>query len=114
MSYLNPSVGDARRNKLVIGSLSVLVTSIIAVGFLVESRWGYSKPVERLIFVSSWDEGRTRDDALKARAQEKAQLAVKLTESRRYIASLPPGKARTEAQAQYDRYLAAPNKDRIG
>ena len=113
MSFLNPSVTDTRRKNLIIGGLSVLVTAIVATGFLVESRWGYLPPDPKLIFFQSWEAGRTRADALATRAAEEAELKTNLEASRAYIASLPPGEKRAAAQAQYDRYLAAPNKDRV-
>ena len=109
MSYLNPSASDSRRNRLIVGGLSVSVTALMAVGFLLESRWGYQAPEPRVIFIDSWAAGRTRDDVFEARAREKAALETRLVASRAYIASLPPGEARTAAQAQYDRYLAAPH-----
>lgn len=107
MAYLDNSTPEAKRTRLIIGALSLLVTGLVATGFLIESRWGYMKPDEKIIFVNSWGANRTRQDALDARATEKAALAARLAESRGYIASLPVAQ-RQAAQAQYDRYLAAP------
>lgn len=106
MAYLDNSSPEATKTKLIIGALSVLVTGIVAIGFLVESRWGYSTPDEKIIYVNSWGMNRSRQDTLNARAADKAKLAANLAESRAYIASLPADK-RVAAQAQYDKYVAA-------
>jgi hypothetical protein len=112
MAYLDNSTPEARRMRLIVGSLSVLATGLVAVGFLVSSRWSDVPPDERIIFVNSWGMNRTRQDTLNDRAADQARLAAKLAESRAYIASLPP-QDRQAAQAQYDRYVAAPPSKRF-
>ncbi|KPF73691.1 hypothetical protein IP88_08470 [alpha proteobacterium AAP81b] len=105
MSFLNPSVVDKRRRRLKVGGLALLITSIIVVAFLVESRWGYSPVTVKLIYVQNWKGDRTREDAIAdTRAAQQAR-AAKLAESRAFIASLT-GKAKIEAQKQYDAYVA--------
>ena len=104
MSYLNPSAADTRRRRLIIGGASLLVTSIVMTGFLVESRWGYSKPDVKLVFFQSWRGDRSRAEAI---ADTKATIAVqdaKMAESRAFIATLS-GEARKKAQIQYDKYV---------
>ncbi len=105
MSYLNPSKSDVRRRRILVGGASVIITSIVMTGFLLESRWGYSKPDEKLVFFQSWSADRTRAEAV---ADTKATVAVqeaKLAEARDYIATLT-GEPRKKAQKQYDDYVA--------
>ena len=114
MAYLDTNSPEAKRTRWIIAGLSAGVTALVAAGFLLESRWGYLPPPTRIVYVDSWAAGRTRQDALDARDREAAALDARLGEARAYVATLPPGKARTEAQAQYDRYVAAKPKDRVG
>jgi hypothetical protein len=59
-----------RTQQWVIGGLSVLMTTIIVVGFLVENRWGYMKPDPIIAYFKSWDAGRTREDAIAVQQEE--------------------------------------------
>ena len=112
MSFLNPSVTDARRRRWIVGGLSAAATLIVMTLFLVESRWGYLPPDPKLIYFKSWAAGRSRADTLADLRSAKAARAAKLAESRAYIATLS-GKARADAQTQYDAYVAGggPRKD---
>lgn len=73
MASLRARLAGLERHKLIIGTLSVLVTTIVVVGFLVENRWGYMKPDPMLIYVDSWKEGRTRDEAKARQAADQAE-----------------------------------------
>ncbi len=112
MSFLNPPSTEVRRRRLLIGGGAVLATVVIGAGFLAGGDAERMRPDPVIIYFNSWDASRTREDALAERAREEADLARRLEESRAYIASLPPEK-RKAAQAEYDRYLAAPRKDRV-
>ncbi len=104
MSFLSPSQTDVRRRRLLVGGLAVLMTGIVMTAFLVESRWGYSKPDVNIIYMQSWRGDRSRADALAdARATEAVRQA-KLAEARAYIGRLS-GPARAKAQEQYDKYV---------
>ncbi len=113
MSFLNPSADFVRRRRWIVGGGAVVATAAIGWAFWEGQAANRMRPDPKIIYVDSWAAGRSRDDALARRASDKAQLTAKLAESRAYIASLPPEK-RKAAQAEYDRYLAAPNKDRVG
>lgn len=112
MSYLNPPSAEIRKRRLLVGGGAVFATLLIGAGFLAGGDAERLERVHNIIYVSSWDANRTRQDALDDRARADADLARRLAESRAYIASLPPEK-RKAAQAEYDRYLAAPAKDRV-
>ncbi len=105
MSFLNPAVPETRRRRLLVGGLSVLLTATVMIGFLVESRWGYSPRDVAVIYVQNWSADRTRADAQADNKATLAAQAARLAQSRTYIATLT-GKAREKAQAEYDRYLA--------
>ncbi len=105
MSYLAPTRAEVRRNRLIVGGLALLMTVIVMTMFLLESRWGYLPPDPKLIYFQSWAAGRTRADAIAMTERTKAAREAKLAESRTYIATLT-GKARTDAQKQYDAYVA--------
>jgi hypothetical protein len=111
MSFLNPPQAEVRRRRLMIGGASLLITGTVVVMFLIESRYGYSKPDPRLIFVQSWSADRTRADTLADRAATKAAQEAKLAESRRYIATLT-GKKKADAQGQYDEYVKGGGADK--
>ena len=113
MSFLRPDAAFVRRRRWLIGGASVLATAAIGAGFYVGQDANRMRPDPKIIYVASWAAGRSRDDALATRARDKAEMAARLAESRAYIASLPPER-RKAAQAEYDRYLAAPSKDRVG
>ena len=73
MASLRARLAGLERHKLIIGTLSVLITTIVIVGFLVENRWGYMKPDPMLIYVDNWKEGRTRDEAKARQAADQAE-----------------------------------------
>jgi hypothetical protein len=104
MSFLAPSTTDVRRRRLLVGGASVLLTTIVMTGFLLESRWGYSGKDVKLIFVQSWSADRSRADTLADTKATTAAQQARLAESRAYIATLS-GEARAKAQKQYDRYV---------
>lgn len=104
MSFLDPPDAKQRRTRYWIAAGSVLATTTIMTMFLIESRWGYMKPDPKLIYAQSWKADRTREDAIAdAKATREAREA-KLAEARAYIATLQ-GKAREDAQKQYDDYV---------
>jgi hypothetical protein len=105
MAFLDPPDVTQRRRRYWIAGGSVLATAIIIVAFLVESRWGYLPPDPKLIYVQSWKANRSKADALADRAATIAAREAKLAEARAYIATLK-GKAREDAQKQYDDYVA--------
>ena len=105
MSFLNPSVAEARRRRWIVGSLSAAATVIVMTLFLVESRWGYLPPDPRLIYFKSWAATRSRADTLADLDRARAARAAKLADSRAYIATLT-GQKRLDAQKQYDAYVA--------
>jgi hypothetical protein len=104
MSFLAPSKTDIRRRRLIAGGLAVLLTTIVMTGFLLESRWGYSPPDIKLVFMQSWRADRSRADTLADTKATTAAQQAKLAESRAYIATLS-GEARKKAQEQYDKYV---------
>lgn len=112
MSFLNPNAAETRRTRLLVGSGAVLATVLIGLGFYAGGGAERLERVENIIYVNNWAVGRTRQDALDDRAREATDLAKRLAAARVYIASLPPEK-RKLAQAEYDRYLTAPRKDRV-
>lgn len=105
MSYLNPSKRDVRRRRLLVGGASVVLTTIVMTGFLLESRSGYSPPDLKLVYMENWKSDRSRDQTLADLKTTTAAQEARLAESRAYIATLT-GEARTKAQAQYDAYVA--------
>ena len=94
------------RSRWVAVGLSVLATFVVMTGFLLESRWGYSKPVPKIVYVESWSADRSEADLAADRDADRAALDARLAGSRAYIATLPP-KERAAAQAQYDNYVAS-------
>ncbi len=105
MSFLDPSPADRRRRFLIVGGSSVAITAIVMFAFLIENRSGYMKPDSKIIYAESWEETRTRDDAIADSEATQAARAQKLAEARAYIETLS-GPARETAQAQYDAYVA--------
>jgi hypothetical protein len=105
MSFLAPSQTEVRRRRLLVGGASVLLTTIVMTGFLLESRWGYSPKDMNLIMVQNWSADRTREDAIADTRATVAAQEARLAESRAYIATLS-GEPRKKAQAEYDRYVA--------
>lgn len=112
MSFLAPSSSEARRSRFIIGGLSALATLVIMTGFLVESRWGYSRPDDRIIMFESWKGDRTRADTIADMKATKAAREAKLAQAQAYIATLS-GEKRKAAQKQYDAYVdgGGPRKD---
>ena len=72
MASLRARLSGIQRHQWLFGIFSVAVTLTVIVGFLVENRWGYMKPSPTLIYVSSWNEGRTREEAKVAQAEDVA------------------------------------------
>lgn len=105
MSFLNPSAADARRRRLIVGGSALLITTLGMVAFALESRWGYSGKTLNVIYMQNWEGDRSRADALRDQQATVAAQEVKKAQSRAYIATLT-GKAKIDAQAQYDAYVA--------
>jgi len=83
MASLRTRLAGIERHKLVIGVLSLLFTTTVIVGFLVENRWGYMKPDPMLIYVDSWQEGeRTPDLVKEQQARELAELKRAIAEQK--------------------------------
>ena len=104
MSFLNPSLTEARRRRIIVGGASLALTTIIMTAFMLESRSGYSGRVMNVIYMQSWKADRSRDDTIADAKATDVARADRLAESRAYIATLS-GPARTKAQEQYDRYV---------
>jgi hypothetical protein len=104
MAFLDPPDAQQRRTRYWIGGGAVLATAAIMTLFLIESRWGYSKPDPVVIYAQSWKADRSRQDAIVDARATKAAREAKLAEARAYIATLS-GQAKIDAQAQYDAYV---------
>ncbi len=104
MAFLDPPDAQARRTRYWIAAGAVLATASIMTLFLIESRWGYSKPDPKIIYAQSWRADRTREQAIADARATKAAREARLAEARAYIATLS-GKAREDAQKQYDDYV---------
>lgn len=108
------SVAGGWRNvpmsRLVIGGLAVAIVGAIVALFILESRWGYSGRVVKVVMVNSWNADRSAADM----ATDEAKLVTKArgdaAESRAYIATLT-GPAQVKARAQYDAYISAQSKE---
>lgn len=109
MSALVARLSTMPRDRLIIGGLTVLIVATIVTLFLLESRWGYSGRVVKVVFVNSWPADRSVADVYADRQKERQAALAAAAESRAYIATLPPGQ-RERAQAQYDAYIAAQPK----
>jgi hypothetical protein len=105
MSFLDPPDAKARRTRYWIAAGSVLATTIIMTMFLVESRWGYMKPDPKIIYAQSWKADRTREQAIADAKATRDAREAKLAEARAFIATLQ-GKAKEDAQKQYDDYVS--------
>jgi hypothetical protein len=106
MSFLEPTPAERRARALKVGGAAVVITAIVIYGFLTEHRSGYVGPDAKLIYAENWPASRSREDAIAdAQATQRVREA-KLAEARAYIATLS-GKAREDAQAQYDAYVEA-------
>ena len=118
MSFLGPSpdapfaerLAAVPRSRWIIAGLSLAVTIVIATGFLLESRWGYSGRVLHVVYFKSWSADRSAADVARDRAADRAVLAQEAAKSRAYIASLPAAK-QAAARAQYDAYMKAQPAD---
>lgn len=73
MASLRARLMGIERHKLLFGTFSVVVTTLVVIGFLIENRWGYMRPEPKLIYVSNWKEGRTREEAKAAQAADVAE-----------------------------------------
>lgn len=104
MAFLDPPDAQQRRTRYWIGGGAVLATAAIMTLFLIESRWGYSKPDSVIIYAQSWKGDRSREQAIADAQATKAAREAKLAEARAFIATLS-GQARIDAQAQYDAYV---------
>lgn len=105
MAFLDPPDAQARRTRYWIGGGAALATAAIMTLFLIESRWGYSKPDPILIYAQSWKGDRSREQAIQDAKATKAAREARLAEARAFIATLS-GQAKTDAQTQYDAYVA--------
>lgn len=105
MAFLDPLDAAQKRKRYWIGAGSVLATTIIMTMFLIESQWGYAKPDPVIIYAQSWKADRSREDAIADAKATKAAREARLAQARAYIATLQ-GKAREDAQKQYDDYVA--------
>lgn len=112
MAFLDPPDAQARRTRYWIGGGAVLTTAAIMTMFLLESRWGYSKPDPIIIYAQSWKADRSREQAIADTKATQAAREAKLAEARAFIATLQ-GQAKVDAQAQYDAYVegGGPAKD---
>lgn len=83
MASLRSRLAGIERHKLIIATLSVLLTTIVMIGFLVENRWGYMKPDPLLIYVDNWKEGeRTPEVVKEQQARELADLKRAIAEQK--------------------------------
>jgi hypothetical protein len=104
MAFLDPPDAAQRRKRYWIAAGATLATTILMTMFLIESRWGYSKPDPVIIYAQSWKADRTRADAIADAKATKAAREAKLAQARAYIATLQ-GQAKIDAQKQYDDYV---------
>ena len=66
MAFLRPEPRNLReriqmitRRQWTFALASVLLTAIVMIAFLVESRWGYLPPPPKIIYVQTWPEEMT-------------------------------------------------------
>jgi hypothetical protein len=104
MSFLDPPDAAQRRKRYWIAGGAVLATASIMTLFLIESRWGYMKKDPVIIYAQSWTADRTRADSIADAKATKAAREAAMAQSRAFIATLS-GKAKEDAQAQYDAYV---------
>jgi hypothetical protein len=104
MAFLDPPDARARRIRYWIAAGSVLATTSIITLFLIENKWGYSKPDTKIIYAQSWKADRTRADAIADAKATNAAREARLAQARTYIATLS-GQAKIDAQTQYDDYV---------
>lgn len=91
MLWLRGRLVRIERRNLIVATLSVAVTSIVITGFLIESKWGYSKPSPLLIYVESWKADRSRAEA---KAQQQKELAELRRKAAAQQAAEKPGQGR--------------------
>jgi hypothetical protein len=101
---------DVPMSRLVIGGLAVAIVGAIVALFILESRWGYSGRVVKVVMVNSWNADRSAADMATDEAKVVAKAHGDAAESRTYIATLT-GPAQVKAQAQYDAYISAQSKE---
>jgi hypothetical protein len=104
MAFLDPPDAAQKRRRYWIAAGSVLATTVLMTLFLIESRWGYMKKDPVVIYAQSWTADRTRADTLADAKATKAARDAAMAQSRAYIATLT-GKAKEDAQAQFDAYV---------
>lgn len=104
MAFLDPPDAKQRRTRYWIAAGAALATASIMTLFLIESRWGYMKPDPKIIYVQSWKGDRSRADAIADAKATRAAREAALAKARAYIATLS-GKAKEDAQKQYDDYV---------
>jgi hypothetical protein len=104
MSFLLPDRASVRRRRLLAGGIAVLATVMVMTAFLLDSRSLPGVTVD-VIYVQSWGADRSRDDAIADQRATRAAQEARLAQARSYIATLS-GKARADAQKQYDAYVA--------
>jgi hypothetical protein len=96
------SVRGVKRHQWVIGGLSVLMTAIIVVAFLVESRFGYLARDPIVVYFKSWTDDRSRAEALAEQEEEKKlkaeadAIAAKLDVAAPPAATAAPAKPETK------------------
>lgn len=64
-------VRRVKRHEWVIGSLSLLMTTIIVVAFLVENRYGYLARDPIVLYFKNWTDNRSRAEAIAEQEEEK-------------------------------------------
>lgn len=104
MAFLDPPDAVQRRKRYWIAAGALLATTILMTMFLIESRWGYMKPDPVILYAQSWKADRTRADAVADAKATKTAREARLAQARTYIATLQ-GKAKADAQKQYDAYV---------
>ncbi len=104
MAFLDPPDATQRRTRYWIAAGSVLATTILMTMFLIESRWGYSKKDPIIIYAQSWKADRSRADSIADVKATKAAREAQLAQARADIATLT-GKAKIDAQKQYDEFV---------
>ena len=103
--WVTAKMATIGRRNLVFAALSVAITSIVVTGFLIENRWGYSKPTPILVFMENWTLGRNAQDVAAERAREKAEAARTAKASPEELAALY--KAQADARAKLAEEAAA-------
>ncbi len=94
MASLRARLAGIERHKLIIATLSLLITTTVIIGFLVENRWGYMKPDPVLIFANSWKESERTPEVVKE------EQAKELAELKRAIAEQKAAEAAAAAKAK--------------